>query len=839
MPYIFKMNYSSNNNGSMYRGSGSNPQINLYQISDNVSIATYVMLQTGYNNLVANTNAWQLTDEENNIIASGTWSFRATGLFRATLPAGTLPLTSDTKILSFNTIAEVATTNVASCSEINNLTKGVLSKIPSTLILNQPYYAVLVDYNNDYNGIAPTVKLDGAELTPQYNDTTKTFMWTVQVTTSDLHTIEYGASAETIPITNVDNSTGFTNKTLFPSSATVGTPYTVSMDLPTGYIASTTPHIKIEAGGITLLDSDMSLSGNTYSYTYTFLQAYSGATVTYTGACAVASIPITNVDNSTGFTNKTLFPSSATVGTPYTVSMDLPTGYIASTTPHIKIEAGGITLLDSDMSLSGNTYSYTYTFLQAYSGATVTYTGACVSSLEVSVTNVDNTEGFINKTFAPAVITKGVSYRVEMYLPDWYTATQAPYIRIYNTTGGIHSVIDQVNFIRDTSNSRHYYCNFGISTSQTSINSIEIVYNGVAVDSRRDIIVTGINDNLVNFNPAPTQITLKETVETKVILTALEGYTYAVITPYAVVYYEGDDYRYLGHEIALGVWEISITPPKFASSTAPTAVVEFYGEVAEETELADINPFVNTFKVDTNTLTNLMRVRFAVISDIGQVTGYIDTAQFILNLYKPFIDVETTETTSTIFLGYLETDENASLVKFTHSNVEIVTDIEEYYHNSLDYEATKITLYLPFHGMKEVDTSDVMGKTLTIHYRISNVDGKGVIYLLADGKLFDSVTCDVKYETPIQQFTDSKLEGIVQAIDDSNEYQDLIPKVYISRAIPYSTEYNTFNKTDELAVINDLGAGKIQADNLLINTLATHREVEEIKDILLDEIIIL
>lgn len=747
MPYIFKMNYSSVNNGSMFRGSGSNPQISTYQISDNVSIATYIMLQTGYNNLVANTNAWQLLDEENNIVASGTWSFRATGLFRATLPAGTLPLTSDTKILSFNTIAEVSTTNVAPCTEINNLTKGVLSKIPSTLILNQPYYIVLVDSNNDYNDIAPTIKLDGVELTPQYSETTKTFMWTVQVSTSDSHTIEYGASAVTIPVTNVDNSTGFINKTLFPSSVAVGTPYTVSMELPSGFITSTTPHIKIEAGGAILLDSDMTLSGSTYSYTYTFLQAYSGATVTYTGAC--------------------------------------------------------------------------------------------ISSLEVSVTNVDNTEGFINKTFAPAVITKGVSYRVEMYLPDWFTATQAPYIRIYNTTGGIHSVIDQVNFIRDTSNSRHYYCNFGISTSQTSINSIEIVYNGVAVDSRRDIIVTRINDNLVNFNPAPTQITLKETVETKIILTALEGYTYAVITPYAVVYYEGDDYRYLGHEIALGVWEISITPPKFATSTAPTALVEFYGEVAEETELADINPFVNTFKVDTNTLTNLMRVRFAVISDVGQVTGYIDTAQFILSLYKPFIDVETTENTSTIFLGYLETDESALLVKFTHSNVEITTEIEEYYHNSLDYEATKITLYLPFHGMKEVDTSDVMGKTLTIHYRISNVNGKGVIYLLADEKLFDSVTCDVKYETPIQQFTDSKLEGIVQAIDDSNEYQDLIPKVYINRAIPYSTEYNTFNKTDEIAVINDLGAGKIQADNLLINTLATHREVEEIKDILLDEMVIL
>ncbi len=189
---------------------------------------------------------------------------------------------------------------------------------------------------------------------------------------------EEGTPAETVPITNVDNTQGFINKTLFPSSVTVGTAYTVSIEKPSNYDIVTTPHIKIEADGITLLDIDMGVSGNVYSTSYTFTTAYTGATVTYTGVARehiTPTVSITNVDNTEGFINKTLFPSSVTVGTAYTVSIEKPSNYDIVTTPHIKIEADGNTLLDVDMVASGNVYSTSYTFTTAYTGATVTYTG--------------------------------------------------------------------------------------------------------------------------------------------------------------------------------------------------------------------------------------------------------------------------------------------------------------------------------------------------------------------------------------------------------------------------------------------------------------------------------
>lgn len=542
------------------------------------------------------------------------------------------------------------------------------------------------------------------------------------------------------------------------------------------------------------------------------------------------TITVTNTDNTQGFTNKTLLPSTIDKGVDYTISMSAIDGYTVTSTPHIIINDGTANLVDSDLTLSGGIYSKTVNISTTATSITATYTGAAISDI-IPVTTVDNTEGFINKSF-PASLTQGITATASITLPDNFTISTAPYLRIYNQNGDI---VNQVNFTRESTTSRVYKASFAVNNP--SITSVTIEYYGVARDNRRYLPNVTIADNLINFNPFTDSITLQETVTTNLILTPLEGYNYTIDSPYAIVSYAGDDTTYAGTRQADGTWIIPISVPKFVNLPSAT-VINLYGEMSQDTELAGINPFVYTYKLDKTAVAELVDVRFAEMTAQGQVSGYIDCANYIINLYKPFVNIEALTDKTSIWLGFLQTDTEGNLVKYASSTINYSVDIRELYHNSIDYEST-IKIYLPFHGMRDLSPDDIMGKTLGIVYKIDNTTGQGVIYLYADDKLFDACTCKAYYETPITVIQNGKLTDITKAINDSNDYKDLTIKVYINRAQPLSSNFNNFNEEDCLTTPSALGAGKYSIDSMDISTIATSDEVEMIKRICSNEFIIL
>ena len=642
-----------------------------------------------------------------------------------------------------------------------------------------------------------------------------------------------------INVTNNDNSTGFTNKTLLPSTCNVNTSYTVSMSAISGYNVTTTPHITITDGATTLLDTDLTLSDGVYSASITFDGTHTNVTATYTGtAVSVPKVSTTTTNNITGLTLSGSVPSQADINTQYTLRVDIPEDTSVTTVPHILITDGNdIIKVDRDFSklhddiLDVDYYRYIVTFDGSYLTANITLTGAGSSTI-IPVTTVDNMQGFINKNF-PTQLIRSTPTTATIELPANFSVTSTAYLRIYNAVTG--SILDQVNFSRDGLTST-YKATFGISSQ--SVTSVRIEYFGVAEDNRRYFPNVVIHDETVHFTDIPTTITLQETVTTSITIHNADGYPYTITAPYVAFKVEDDLYYYDGIKTGVGTWVINITPPKMAGTIPNTSDIYFRGEASEETELAGTNPFVNTFKINLATLADLMAIRFAKVADTGQVTDYLDTTNYFIELYKPYLPVTANADSSSIFVGWIDTELTAPLVKFAYSEVSFSFDVNEVYNNSLDYKSD-ITLYIPFHGMKNIPANVVMNRTLTGTYRIDNVTGEGVCYLYADGALFDSVKVKAKYETTIQEVEKENVKDIVKAIDDSNEYKDLSPKLFISRPVPLSTNYNTFNNADERTTLTEKGTGKYSIDYIDLQTLATERESTEIKRILSDSIIIL
>lgn len=83
-----------------------------------------------------------------------------------------------------------------------------------------------------------------------------------------------------------------------------------------------------------------------------------------------------------------------------------------------------------------------------------------------------------------------------------------------------------------------------------------------------------------------------------------------------------------------------------------------------------------------------------------------------------------TGASKTIKAGYLDSPVSAPEVTDQYKDIDCGTiAIPEYYRNALDYDNTRISLFLPFIGIVPLDTAQVMGSSLSILYRIDVLTG--------------------------------------------------------------------------------------------------------------------
>lgn len=80
--------------------------------------------------------------------------------------------------------------------------------------------------------------------------------------------------------------------------------------------------------------------------------------------------------------------------------------------------------------------------------------------------------------------------------------------------------------------------------------------------------------------------------------------------------------------------------------------------------------------------------------------------------------------TATIKAGYLDSGVSSKKVSNQYTNIDCGSiTVPEKYQNALDYDYTRVSIYLPFIGIVPLNTRDVMGASLHLTYRVDVLTG--------------------------------------------------------------------------------------------------------------------
>lgn len=103
---------------------------------------------------------------------------------------------------------------------------------------------------------------------------------------------------------------------------------------------------------------------------------------------------------------------------------------------------------------------------------------------------------------------------------------------------------------------------------------------------------------------------------------------------------------------------------------------------------------------------------------------FSDPMQAIIGLHKVYSPVQTSGQ-GTIKCGYLDSGVTSKLVSEQYVTVDCGSvDLQEYFGNVFDYPPyTEVSIYLPFIGIRQLDTSDIMRSTISVKYHIDVLTG--------------------------------------------------------------------------------------------------------------------
>ena len=124
------------------------------------------------------------------------------------------------------------------------------------------------------------------------------------------------------------------------------------------------------------------------------------------------------------------------------------------------------------------------------------------------------------------------------------------------------------------------------------------------------------------------------------------------------------------------------------------------------------------------------------------------------------IPISINGTDERIVLGNVDTGVNGDKVNSSYK-VEVGSlAISEYYHSFLDYAPyTKLTIFLPFIGFKELDTNTFMNKTLKVIYIFDLITGSVKAQLFASNVYVQSYDGNAGIDIPLTSSNRAQVEG--------------------------------------------------------------------------------
>lgn len=235
---------------------------------------------------------------------------------------------------------------------------------------------------------------------------------------------------------------------------------------------------------------------------------------------------------------------------------------------------------------------------------------------------------------------------------------------------------------------------------------------------------------------------------------------------------------------------------------------------------------INVYKPSSDNMNELASKE--IVDSVGGSQRLVNLNEYIVDYFKLFATVPTTKK-DTIKMYIYDTEIESDVVEYETISIDCGSvTIEETHMNSLDYEKTTVEVFLPFIGLKTLDTVKVMGKTIKLLYKISVLTGDCVAMLIdSNNIMFETFDGNMSFKVPrmvSDKFHDKTLN------DTSNYLLGLTPYVIIRTPIEYANSMlNKNHVRDKIGTFTEYNEfSNFRLDNIS----CTATEKEEIKRLL-------
>lgn len=253
----------------------------------------------------------------------------------------------------------------------------------------------------------------------------------------------------------------------------------------------------------------------------------------------------------------------------------------------------------------------------------------------------------------------------------------------------------------------------------------------------------------------------------------------------------------------------------------------------EEPPFDIVGFFTNIYNIEIDQLIGFSEERYIIVDP---EPAELETDKYVINLFTiPYnIDSITSAEPEPIKIaGKTFTTES----KVTTSSIATIglgeIDIEPQYNNAYDYLNTEVLLHVPHGEPIRLDTSTVIGKTVSVQLNIDLYTGEGTynIILSPDDYVIESKLIHVGRNVPITKITDK------EATNRTMMNGVITPFIEVRRNVPYNEVGGVGNQISQVDVIGNL-AGYVEVEKVHLETSASKREQEMITSQLRNGVII-
>lgn len=331
--------------------------------------------------------------------------------------------------------------------------------------------------------------------------------------------------------------------------------------------------------------------------------------------------------------------------------------------------------------------------------------------------------------------------------------------------------------------------------------------------------------------------------------------TYSSGTPLLITVIADDNFffnvsPYIRYKDSIGSWnkvnmqtdEISEYPTSFYIVIDDNFISSHYITTYQGVATLQVGGIAERIpKVDKYGIINMYNPTPQELKEIGNVRYYsgggemIDLGNFISSLIKVFVKIPTNDKVPVLLGGY-----NTGVESTVIDDDIVETDcgtihIDGIYKNAMDYENTKVEIYLPLIGFKTLDTEKVMNETLSLFYKTNLINGDCIACIYnTTGTLLYTFNSKASFEIPYKMNATDEPQGKVEV--NSNYLFGFTPFV----SIRYNKSYNAASvaASDDRETTLETMQGYVKCSEVFNTIRATTAEKEEIDNLLKNGVII-